>query len=631
LLRAALERLGVTRLVLAVHDASFPADRAEDTGRGTPYGRGARRLFEFAAAHGFDGVQFGPQGKVSLANPSPYDGAVMARAPLSVALGPLVDEPGLAGLIRPEELARATAHVPRDSRKRAQHRHAWEVVAGGLRVAHRRYRAAPQSFPALAEASRGFFARNDDWLEADDLFEALVATHHDDDVAAWPELDRSIYHLGQDRERRARSEARKESVLQLQADTVALNRFTQLLLHVQHARLRAALAPLQLRLYADFQVGLSVRDRWRVHSLLLPGYALGAPPSRTNREGQAWGYPVLDPQFLHGRPSDPLGSPGLDFFDRRLTRLFGDFDGVRIDHPHGLITPWIYRSAGGHNDAELPAVRAGARLYDSPSVSDHAELERYAIATLDDLAPESEGRARYADDWVRHAGPGQLERYALLMDRVMAIALRHGADHDDVCAEVLSTCPFPVARVLERHGLGRVRVVQKANPDDLGDPYRSENAAPPDWITLGTHDTQPIAPVLDAWLEGEGGARAGAWARYLGQRLFPGDGGFAAELGRDRRALLNALTADLFLGPAQHVSIFFADFFGLRDTYNMPGTVDPANWTLRVPEDFAEHHTRELAAGDALDLRAALALALRARARGQAGDMLDLSRALQSG
>jgi 4-alpha-glucanotransferase len=621
-----------------VHDASFPAgdgssgggSLAEDVGRGTPYGGAARAFFQFLSARGFDGIQLGPQGKVSLANPSPYDGAMMARSHLSVALGPLVDEPGLAGLLLPEELHRAVAHVPALARHRAHHQHAWPVVLGAMRVASRRFRASPSGFAALAEAEHGFLARQGDWLESDDLFEALAATHGTDDVAAWPELDRCVYHHAEGRGERSRALARKQTLLAAQSEVVALNHFTQLLLQVQHARLRTTLGGLGLRLYADLQVGMSPRDRWRHAGLLLPGNALGAPPSRTNPEGQAWGYPVLDPQHLQGAGDDPAAAPALRFFDRRLQRLFAEFDGIRIDHPHGLISPWVYRTAGtGRNEDDLAAVRAGARLFDSPDLPDHPDLARYAISARYNLAPEDEARPRYADDWVRQLSPAQIDRYATLMDRVMAIARRHGAGEGDVCAEVLSTCPYPVARVLQRHGLGRVRVVQKANPDDAGDSYRSENAGPADWITLGTHDTRPIAPVLDGWRQGDG-ARAASWARYLGQRLAPGDAGFAAALGHDRRRLLDALTADLFLGPARQVSVFFADLLGLRETYNVPGTVDPSNWTLRVPPDFAAHHAREVQGGDALDLRAALALALRARAQGQAGDTRDLADALTS-
>src|ERR1700729_610320 len=58
----ALRALGVDDLILAVHDASFPSEAGEDSGRGTPYSRGARRLCEFADGLGFTGLQLGPQG-----------------------------------------------------------------------------------------------------------------------------------------------------------------------------------------------------------------------------------------------------------------------------------------------------------------------------------------------------------------------------------------------------------------------------------------------------------------------------------------------------------------------------------------------------------------------------------------
>jgi hypothetical protein len=88
------------------------------------------------------------------------------------------------------------------------------------------------------------------------------------------------------------------------------------------------------------------------------------------------------------------------------------------------------------------------------------------------------------------------------------------------------------------------------------------------------------------------------------------------------------MCADLFVGPARRVSVFFADLFGLREVYNRPGTVDPRNWTLRVPADFERAYDRARAARDALDLPRALALALRARqASGHAGLIEALERA----
>src|SRR5690606_40926753 len=55
-----------------------------------------------------------------------------------------------------------------------------------------------------------------------------------------------------------------------------------------------------LALYGDLQVGYSDADTWRHMGVFLRGYLLGAPPSRTNPEGQPWGYPVLDPAQYGG-------------------------------------------------------------------------------------------------------------------------------------------------------------------------------------------------------------------------------------------------------------------------------------------------------------------------------------------
>ena len=67
---AGLRALGVENFVLVIHDQSFPSDPDEDTGRGSPYSRGAHRLLELARALGFNGIQFGPQGQTSRVNPS---------------------------------------------------------------------------------------------------------------------------------------------------------------------------------------------------------------------------------------------------------------------------------------------------------------------------------------------------------------------------------------------------------------------------------------------------------------------------------------------------------------------------------------------------------------------------------
>lgn len=551
----ALQALGISRLILAIHDASFPAG-ADDVGRGTPYSDGGRALLGFARALGFTGVQLGPQGLTARDNPSPYDAMLFSREPLSIHVAPLIGR---------DAWQRLVGDVPWTTARHADHRGAFD----------RQHRA-------LAALWR---ARRDSWAR---------------EVDVWAQQQ------GEWLERDARMDA-------VPADEY---RFVQWLAHKQHDELRAYVSRLGLSLWGDLQIGISWRDRQTLASLFLDRYAMGAPPSRTNPEGQPWGYPVLDPAQYDGA----AGALVL----ARMGKMLGEYDGLRVDHPHGLVDPWIYRTG-----AEDPhqAVRAGARLFSSPDLPDHPRLAPFAVARPEQL---DRGELRWADGWVRALDDAQVDRYAAMFDRVVDRARRAGHRADDLLCEVLSTWPYPLRRVMEREGLGRLCVTQKANLDDARDVYRSENARACDWIMVGNHDTPPLWALADRW---HGTPTAARRAQHLAERLEPDESAraaFAESLRSSPGRLATAMFAELFASPARSVSIFFADLFGYRESYNAPGTVSDANWRLRVAPDFAAEYARAVASDEnphALSLPRALAMAIRAdkqRARVHEGLLLRL-------
>lgn len=539
---AALALLGKRRLVLSIHDPSFPADESDDIGQGAATTLGAARVFEFAAALGFTAVQLGPQGATTPFNPSPYDGTVLSRSPLTIAPRSLVHE----GLVRAETLDALVAARPASSARRASPAYAHAAMQTILAEVRERF--------GDHEGLRAYRARTTPWLDEDARAAALLDGRPVD------------------------------------ADGYVLAQF---LAERDHERLRERCAGLRLKIYGDLQIGLSPLDVLARRDLLLEPYRMGAPPSRTNPDGQPWGYAVFDPA-LFGDPDQP--GPALQFIMRRMDRMLSLYDGVRIDHPQGHSDPWVYLP--DDND-RCGAVRRGARLFSSPDLPEHPALGRYAIARSAQLDVT---RRRWEDGWVRELDDEQVARYAMIFDVMVAAARRHGRNVDDLLCEVLSTLPYPLRLVMKRHGLGRFRVTQKASLSDARDVYRAENAEPPDWIMIGTHDTPPIWALVAEWERaGTLTARAAALSeRLCGQPVTPS-------------GVPQAMLAELFMSPAQNVVIFFSDLLGYAEAYNRPGVVSEENWCLRVEPDFDRAYDERRQRGRALDVKKALAVALTAR------------------
>jgi 4-alpha-glucanotransferase len=596
-----------------VHDAAFPARPDEDVGIGTPHADGAQDLLDLASDLGFDGLQLGPQGATSASNPSPYDAALFSRNPLAVALAPL-SRPEWGALLQRSALERIVAARPGQA-GRVAYSHAHREVERALEAAWARFRTlreagAPGPAAALAERLSRFRAEHSGWLLRDALFEVLRDRHGGAAWTTWPAADRAL--LAPEPGAEAAAEARRRALLGSNADAVERHAFVQLLAHVQHDAFRARCRERGLALFGDMQIGLSERDAWAAQRFLLRGWRMGAPPSRTDPGGQAWGFAVLDPRAY--RTWDGGDGPALRFVRERAAKMHAEYDGLRVDHPHGLVTPWVYRTAG--DPAE--AVRSGARLLDSPAVPEHPELAGLAIARVGQLDLSV---PRHADGWVRTLDGAQVERYATLLDAVVAGAAGPqdagpgAAAAANLVCEILSTQPYPLRRVVERHRLGRLRITQKADLDDPDDVYRGESAAPEDWIMLGTHDTPPIWTAAARWVC-DGSARRRA--DRLAARLVPRDArrreAFARAACASAAALAQASFAELFLGPARQVMVYFTDLLGETAPYNVPGTVSPENWSMRLPPDVRARHRARCAEGAALLVSRALAAAVRARA-----------------
>lgn len=646
----ALSVLGTDRLVLAIHDQSFPSAADEEVGRGSAYTDGGTKFIHFVRSLGFTGIQFGPQGKTSQGNPSPYDGTLFSKNELSISLKALAESSEWCGLLDMSTVVDLVAQCPAsqpETKGCFDYKYAWHAQQTALRKAFRKFMSSehevPQLWNSFNEWTETQRSLGEDWLFRDAIFEVLTIEYGTDDWRQWSELDQRLFAPQPGDE--VASQSRLSDLREQSGDEIRFYFFCQFVVHLQHSSLQKFAADIGLRLYGDLQIGYSSCDTWSCRHLFLAGYLMGAPPSRTNPDGQPWGFPVLDPRKYYadhtskksdldktgmklsadvtaGNPEDsqPVLGPALSQFKSRIQKMLLEFDGIRLDHPHGLVCPWVYDSTDAN---ALHAVQSGARLFSSPSRTEHSDLAHFAIAETQQLNPDLQ-TPRYADNWVVDLREEQVERFSVLIDLVINVMAKQGSPASDVVCEVLSTCPYPLKRVMERHSLGRFRVTQKASLTNAADGYRSENAQPSDWIMVGNHDTKPAWRIVNEWKEsGEVEARA----KYLAERLEPNPAlraEFAANLEDNPNQLCEAMFADLFASPARNVSIFFPDLLGMSDVYNEPGTVSDTNWSLRVPHDYESLYHDRLTEGRAISIPRALAMALRARHPEPSPEISDL-------
>ena len=282
---------------------------------------------------------------------------------------------------------------------------------------------------------------------------------------------------------------------------------------------------------------------------------------------------------------------------------------MRIDHPQGLVCPWVYRA---DDPDPFLAVRNGGRLYSTPNLSHHPGLRQFSLVSPEQLNSDP-SYPRYGDEHVVDLRPGQIERYAIVLDAVIESAKAAGRRPDNILCEVLSTWPTPLKAVMKQRGMGRFCITQKADPHNPNDVYRPENTSTNDWIMVGNHDTKPIWLVVTE----KSSQAIRDRSLLLAHRLVVEPDRrheFAAKIASTPSLFCEAMFAELFLGPAQNVSVFFADLLGERQLYNQPGTVGEHNWTLRVPGDYQERYLQRIEHGEALNIKRTLALALEAKA-----------------
>ena len=539
-IRKALKVLGKKNFAFIMHNGSFPSAQAQNTGFGSINTDGGKEFIEYASGL-FDAIQLGPAGKTKSCDSSPYTGTIFSDNPLFINLKELTTKEW-KNILSEETYNDIVSNNPNKDTNKTAYSYIYKRQNGALQEAWNNFKANPDK--KLQKEFEHFKRENDFWLDKDSLYEALSVEYGNDYWPLWTsEMDKNLFNPQSNEERMQFGERIKEIERKYQ-DVIDLYKFTQFVISKQNEETRKFAKKHGIKMIADRQVAFSDRDCWAYQSLFLKGWCLGCPPDYFSKDGQAWGFPVMDPERMYN--ADGSLDDGGQLLKNLYKKMFRENPGgVRIDHIVGLIDPWVYKQG------KKPKIEQGAgRLYSSP---EHPELSKYAIAKLEDL------------------------------------------DTEPIVCEDLGTLTNPVASVMKEFGLQGMKLTQFVEADKPEDPYRCCNIDKRCWAMVGTHDNEPIKMWADQNIHSHIGY---LHAKNLVDDLFAeaeNKDDIIVHLTDDAEFLAQTKLVELFASQAENIQIFFTDYFNIYDVYNRPGTSGDSNWSLRLPDNYKELNAINLA------------------------------------
>ncbi len=598
IIQEALKALGKKHLALIIHQSSFPSCVGEDSGFGNANSCAGRRVIDFASGV-FNVIQLGPSGKTKACDSSPYTGTIFSNNPLFIDLKQLTQKEW--GKILSEATFKEVVdnNENKDSGK-TSYSYIFKAQQNALKEAFENFKKL--KLKKFKEKFEIYKRENSSWLDKDALYEALSLENQNDYWPMWTnKMDKNLLNP-KSIEEKMEFGNRINEIEAKYADEIDFYAFCQFVVNCQIEQTKEYALSNKIKMIADRQVAFSDRDCWAYQSLFLDGWFLGCPPDFFSADGQAWGFPVINPEKLYLKDGS-LAEGGL-LLKALFKKMFKENPGgVRIDHIVGLIDPWVYKIG------RKPKANEGAgRLYSSP---EHKDLGKYAIVTLDDLnhdiGSDKEGR-------VIKLSEKQIKEYGKLIETiVIAAAKEEGLDKDAIVCEDLGTLTNPVAAVMKKYDLQGMNLTQFVVPEMPEHPYRCKNIVKRCWAMVGTHDNVPIR----AWAKNVINSELGYHhAKNLVEDLFAeaeNKDDIIVKLNSDAGFMAQTKIVELFASQAENIQIFFADYFGINDIYNRPGTSGDENWSLRLPNNFEEVFCDNIKSKTAINLPLILELAIEAR------------------
>lgn len=313
----------------------------------------------------------------------------------------------------------------------------------------------------------------------------------------------------------------------------------------------------------------------------------GAPPETVFKDdafamrwGQNWGIPLYR--------WDALERDGFGWWRRRVTKLTDIFRVFRIDHILGFYRIYAFPWRPIRNPEFLTLTPEEARL------RTHDRLPGFRPQP-DDTEEARTANLRAGDKYLR--------------------VILEAAGENEVVGEDLGAVPDYVRPHLAEIGIAGFRICHwevEADGEGIEHAIAGAEYPPCSFATYATHDHPPVAAMWEdfrANLEAvDGDDRAGArWnlrvlSEFAGIPLAKDDSHFPAY-GEELKWKL--VTALLKCG-SNYAALMITDLFGMKERFNVPGTVGGFNWRVRMPFTVEEMSRRDDLREEAGKLRIAV-------------------------
>ncbi len=187
-----------------------------------------------------------------------------------------------------------------------------------LRKAYERFKEnLPKDYAKFCE-------QNEFWLDDFALFMALKDAHNG---VVWNRWEKPL---------RLRDEKAIEKARELYADDIGFYKMQQYLCFSQWMKLKDYVNSLGIKIIGDMPIYVSAdsADVWSLPNQFCldkegkPVEVAGCPPDAFSAEGQLWGNPLYDWEYME--------ADNFDWWCRRISAAFKIFDTLRIDHFRGF-------------------------------------------------------------------------------------------------------------------------------------------------------------------------------------------------------------------------------------------------------------------------------------------------------